>query len=110
MSGDDSFDDKGTVLTANSTNKESKEEEVERMPLQEVRQEEIISALGVQEEVLQVHGTAPGLKVEGIVRLIYENLDGLSNKMSDNKKLEKEKGISDDLEVDLACFNEHKKT
>jgi hypothetical protein len=62
----------------------------------------------VQEEVLQVHGTAPGSKTEGVAWLIYENLDGLANKISGNKKLEKLKGLIDDLEVDLQSFNKHK--
>ena len=30
------------------------------------------------------------------------------NKISDNDKLEKAKQIHDDLEVDVACYNEHR--
>jgi hypothetical protein len=69
---------------------------------------EVISAVGVHDEVLTVHGTAPGIMGDGVTRLIYENLDGLPNKISGNEKLEKAKTIIDDLEADLACFNEHK--
>jgi hypothetical protein len=104
----DSIDETVTVAMARLTDDESEEAEVARMSMQEIRQDEIIAALGVQEEVLMVHGVAPGTKAEGVVRLIYENLDGLANKISGNDKLEKEKGIIDDLEADLACFNEHK--
>jgi hypothetical protein len=43
-----------------------------------------MAALGVQDEVLQVHGVAPGTKAEGVVRLIYKNLDDLPNKISGN--------------------------
>ncbi len=86
----------------------SAEEETQLQTEQDVRLEEILSAMGVQDEVLQVHGVVPGRKADGVVRLIYENLDGLSNKISGNEKLEKEKGIIDDLEADLVCLNEHK--
>ncbi len=43
--------------------------------------------LGISDEVLQVHGVAPLSKGEGVVRLIYENMNGLSNKLSNNKKV-----------------------
>ena len=69
-----------------------------------------MAALGVQDEVLQVHGVAPGTKAEGVVRLIYKNLDDLPNKISGNDKLEKAKSIIDDLEADLVCNNEYKQT
>ena len=71
----DEIDDTGTVSTANLTDEEGEEE---LSPL-EIRQEELLSALGVNEEVLSVHGVAPGTKPEGVARMIYENLDGLSN-------------------------------
>ena len=62
----------------------------------------------MQDEVLQVHGVAPGTKAEGVARLVYENVDGLANKIGGNEKLEKAKSIIDDLEADLVCYNEHK--
>lgn len=86
----------------------SEEEEVVHMSLQEVCQEGIIAALGVQDEVLRVHGVAPGTKAEGVARLIYENLDGLINSIGGNEKLEKAEGIIDNLEADLECYNAHK--
>ncbi len=58
--------------------------------------------------MLQVHGTPPSSKGEGIVRLVYENVNGLSNKLSDNKKVDKAKEIHDELEVDIAACNEHR--
>jgi exonuclease III len=50
----------------------------------------------------------PGSKQEGIVRLIYENLNGLNSRMADNEKLEKAREIIDDLEADIVCYNEHR--
>jgi hypothetical protein len=105
---DESLDETRTVSTASLTDGMGEEEAVSRLSFQEIRQEEIFSALGVQEEVLQVHGTAPGSMAEGVAWLIYKNLDGLENKISGNKKLEKLKGLIDDLEVDLKSFNKHK--
>lgn len=104
----DTIDDTGTVSTASLTDEESEEEEVSQPSMQEVRQQELFDALDVQDEVLKVHGVAPGTKADGVVRLIYENLDGLANRISGNDKLEKAKGVIDDLEADLVCYNEHK--
>jgi hypothetical protein len=41
--------------------------------------EEVINTK-VPEEVLQVHSHAPPKKVEGTIRLIYENINGLCNR------------------------------
>lgn len=105
---EDPIDETGTVDTTGLTLGEGGEDGVGRMSTGEVRQMEVLSALGVNEEVLSIHGTAPGVKGEGVTRLIYENMDGLLNKIGGNEKLEKAKAIIDDLEVDIACFNEHK--
>ena len=108
VKSDDAIDETGTVETVSLTDDSSVDEGQYAMSEQEVRMEEMLSAMGVQDEVLQVHGTAPGRKAEVVVRLIYENLDGIYNRISSNEKLEKEKGIIDDLEADIACFKEHK--
>jgi hypothetical protein len=60
------------------------------------------------DKVLQVHRTPPSSKGEGIVRLVYENFNELSNKLSDNEKVKKAKEIHDELEVDIAAYNEHR--
>ena len=64
--------------------------------------------LGVLEEVLRIHGTAPASKPEGVIRLIYENANGISNKMSNNEKVEKAKEIMNDLEVDIVAYSDHR--
>jgi hypothetical protein len=64
--------------------------------------------LGIPEEVLQIHGVAPASKAEGVIRLIYENVNGISNKLSKNDKVEKAKEIINDLEVDIVACNEHR--
>ena len=62
----------------------------------------------VPEEVLQVHGFVPPKKADGTVRLIYENVDGINTRLCDNEKVERMKGLHDDLEVDVAAYCEHK--
>jgi hypothetical protein len=67
-----------------------------------------VMELGISEEVLQVHGVALPSKGKGVVRLIYENVNGLSNKLSNNDKVDKAKEIHDDLEVDIVAYNKHR--
>ena len=59
------------------------------------------------EEILQVHGYTPPKKVDGTVRLIYENVNGLQNRLSGNEKVERAKEIYDELEVDIVAYCEH---
>jgi hypothetical protein len=59
------------------------------------------------DEVLKVHGVAPASKGEEIIRMIYENVNGISNRLSDNEKVEKAKEIHDELEVDIAAYCKH---
>ncbi len=41
--------------------------------------------MGILDKVLKVHGVAPASKREGIFQLIYENVNGISNRLSNNK-------------------------
>ena len=45
----------------------------------------------VSDNLLNVHGIAPGAKPERVTRLIYENPDGFNTRISGNDKLEKVK-------------------
>ena len=63
---------------------------------------------GIEDEVLEVHGWAPGRKAEGTSRLIYENCNGIPNNIGGNAKLDKAKEIIDGLEADAVMYNEHK--
>jgi hypothetical protein len=71
----------------------------------EIKQQKISesNAISVPEEILQVHGFAPSMKVEGIVRLVYENVNGFCNRMSNNKKIEWSKELHNEHEVDIAA-------
>lgn len=72
------------------------------------REVELLEASGVTSELLQVHGLAPSTKQEGVVRIIYENLNGLHARLSNNDKLDKAKQVIDELEADIVCYNEHR--
>ena len=52
---------------------------------------------GKSDDLLNVHGVAPGPKPEGVTRLIYENPDGFNTRIRGNEKLEKAKEIIDEL-------------
>jgi hypothetical protein len=54
-----------------------------------------------------VHGHAPPKKAEGTIRLMYENINGLCNRMIKNKKLDRTKAIHNDLEVDIVAYCKH---
>ena len=64
--------------------------------------------MGIEDEILKVHGMAPGRKAEGVTREIYENCDGLNNRIGGNRKLDKAKEIIDDLEADVVMLNKHR--
>ena len=67
-----------------------------------------LNTIIIPDNILQVHGYAPPKKAEGIVRLIYENVNGIKNQLSNNNKVEQMQAIHDDLEVNLAAYCEHK--
>jgi hypothetical protein len=100
------IDKRGTVNASYFLNNNS--ENNEQLELIERQERDRVRELGVADEVLQVHGTSPSSKGEGIMQLIYENVNGLSNKLSDNKKVEKAKEIHDKLEVDIVAYNKHR--
>ena len=57
----------------------------------------------VDDYLLKVYGVAPGKKEDGIVRLMYENLNGLNSTLSGHDKLEKARQIIDDMEADVVA-------
>ncbi len=66
---------------------------------EEIQQKEAgrIIAAEVNNEVLRVHGHIPPKKGEGIVQLIYKNVNGFNNQLSSNDKVEKTKKIHNHL-------------
>ncbi len=76
----------------------------------DVLQQEIskLNATPVLEEVLQIHGFAPPKKMEGNVRLIYENINGLNTHLSNNEKVEWMKEIHDKPKIVMTAYCKHK--
>jgi hypothetical protein len=99
-------DETGTVDASFLLNRESDINEL--LALTEHQEQNRVMELEVSEEALQVHGVAPPSKGKGVVRLIYDNLNGLSNKLSNNNKVDKAKEIHDDLEIDIIACNKHR--
>ncbi len=87
---------------------QSEREINKQLALTEHQERNRVMELGISEEVLQVHGVAPASKGKGVVQLIYENVNDLSNRLSNNEKVEKAKEIHDELEIDIVAYNKHR--
>jgi hypothetical protein len=70
-------------------------------------QTEIQKLLEEKRELLQVISTTHGAKQDGILRLSYQNTNGLPATLSNNQHLEETKEVLHDLEADGLAFNEH---
>ena len=74
---------------------------------EEIQQQERIDIRGVSDEILQVHGIIPGHKDDEIIRLLYENTNGIPNRLGGNEKLDKAKELIDKLGADVLAYNKH---
>ena len=74
----------------------------------ETQQGEQLAVWGqVGDKIFQTHGEDLVQKKEGVLRLIYENVNGLHSGLLGNKKIEKAQAIHDELKVDIVANNEH---
>ena len=64
--------------------------------------------MDISQELLRLHGIAPGNKPEGFTRTIYENANSFNTIISGNEKVEKAKEVIDELEADVVCYNDHR--
>jgi hypothetical protein len=62
----------------------------------------------VEEGLLQVQGTAPNTKQQGIFRLLGENCNGFNNKIGGNNKIAKALDIKEDLDIDCLLYCKHR--
>ncbi len=99
------LDKTGTINTLQFL---SVQEKRERYVLIEQQERNRVREFGLLDKVLRVNGVAPASKGEGIICLMYEDMNGISNTMSNNNKLEKAKEIHDELEVNIAAYNKHR--
>ena len=58
-------------------------------------------------EVMKVHEIVSKKKGEGVTRFIYVKPNGFNSQITHNEKLEKSKGIIDELEADVVAYSEH---
>eukprot|EP00956_Cyclotella_meneghiniana_P000971 scaffold1144_cov22-Cyclotella_meneghiniana.AAC.5 len=70
--------------------------------------EEIQQLLEEKAEFLEVLGTNPGKKAEGVTRIACENVNTLPARLHKNEKLDKIKHVIDDLELDIYGIIEHR--
>jgi hypothetical protein len=61
----------------------------------------------VEEGLLQVHGTAPNSKQQGIFWIMGKNCNGLNNKIGGNDKIAKILDIKEDLDINCLMFCKH---
>jgi hypothetical protein len=61
----------------------------------------------ITEGLLQPHGTPPNTKQDGIFRILCENLNGFTNQITGNHKLDKAIDIKDELDMDMLLYSEH---
>ncbi len=62
----------------------------------------------VEEGLLQVHGTAPNSKQQGIFRTMGKNCNGLNKMIGGNEKISKILDIKEDLDIDCLMFCKHR--
>ncbi len=62
----------------------------------------------MKEGLLQPHGISSNLKQDGIVRILWENSNGLNNQITSNLKSEKAIDVKDKLDADGMLFCEHR--
>ncbi len=61
----------------------------------------------VKEGLLQIHGSAPNTKQQGIFHIMGENCNRLNNRISGNKKIAKALDIKEDLDINCLMYCEH---
>jgi hypothetical protein len=62
----------------------------------------------VTSEHLEIHGTAPGSKLDGVCRILYENANGIDSRSMFHPYIVKTRCIHDELEADIVAYNKHR--
>ncbi len=62
----------------------------------------------VKEGLLQVHGTAPNTKQQGIFWIMGENCNSFNNRVRGNKKIAKALDIKKDLDINCLMYCKHR--
>ena len=70
----------------------------------EIQQASVAKQAGIgdmEKGLLEVHGTYPGAKPEGVCRILYENANGIDCRNFHHPKVMKARRIHDSLEADM---------
>ena len=99
--GDSTIDETGTLETW-ELQQGQREREMQARLLEQSELENI------DDEVLEVHGERVTGKQEGVIRLLYENANGIDGRFNKNEKVTKAKELHDELEADVVAYCEHR--
>ena len=77
---------------------------------EEIQQQERIDIRGVSDEILQVHGVLPGRKDDGIIRLLYENANGIPNRLGGTRSWIRQRNLLTNLAQMLLHITNTNKT
>ena len=100
----EALDKTGTVYIASLTDSDTDSVTIRENTVE--WEEEV--TVDIAEELLRVHGIAPGKKPDEVTRIIYENANSFNKRISGNERVEKAKEVIDELEADVVCDNEHR--
>ena len=81
---------------------------IDGQQIQYTKQLEVTGIRGVADELLKVHGVAPGKESDGVTRLVMENPNGFNTIIRNNTKLGKAREIIDELQADVVAYTEHR--
>jgi hypothetical protein len=62
----------------------------------------------VNKGLMQVHGSAPNSKQDGVFRIMCKNVNGINNRISGNNKIAKALDIKDELGIDCLMYCKHR--
>jgi len=86
---DEAVDETGTIDTTKlldtETDKTGEQKQrkttTDSIEMMDMEIKEMVEMAGLSEEILEVHGIAPGKNPEGVTRVMYKNLNGLNNRI-----------------------------
>ena len=105
------MDETGTINTAELSDFDADalgEKYQKKLTATTLEMEEIME---IEDEILEVHGVAPGRKAEGVTWVIYENSDGLNNRIGGNRTSTKKRpAVSVGVQNKTRNFKSYKTT
>ena len=99
--GDSTIDESGTLATW-ELQQEQRGREIQARLMEQSELESVV------EEVLEIHGERVTGKQEGVIRLLYENANGIDGRFNNNEKVTKAKELHHELEADVVAYCEHR--